>query len=140
MSSRKAIDHSGSTFDSFLEEEGLLENAEAVAIKRVLAWQLQKAMEEEQVTKKNMAERLHTSRTQVDRLLNPSYVGVSLETVAKAARAVGKRVRVEIVDAAPGKARAARQGTGRRASKPSKTAVIRAGLEALAARESAKRR
>jgi len=87
MSSRKEIDHSGSTFDSFLADEGLLEQAEAVAVKRVLAC------------------------TQVDRLLNPSYVSVSLETVAKAARAVGKRVRVEIVDAAPSKVRAARQRT-----------------------------
>lgn len=66
-------------------------------------------MQREQVTKKNMAERLRTSRTQVDRLLNPSYVGVSLETVAKAARAVGKRVRVEIVDAAPSKIPVARR-------------------------------
>ncbi len=99
MSSRRTIDHSGSSFDSFLEEEGLLEHAEAVAIKRVLAWQLQRAMNQKQVTKKHMAERLRTSRTQVDRLLNPSYVGVSLEAVAKAARAVGKRIRVEIVDA-----------------------------------------
>ncbi len=109
MSRGKAIDYSGSSFDSFLEEEGLLEHAEAVAIKRVLAWQLEKAMQSGQVTKKNMAERLHTSRTQVDRLLNPTYVGVSLETVAKAARAVGKRIRVEIVDADSGKIRAGRQ-------------------------------
>lgn len=114
MSSRKEIDPSGSTFDSFLEEEGLLEQAEAVAIKRVLAWQLQKAMEREQVTKKNMAERLRTSRTQVDRLLNPTYVGVSLETVTKAARAVGKRIRVEIVDAAPSNRRATRRRTAKK--------------------------
>jgi len=114
MSSRKAIDHSGSTFDSFLEEEGLLDNAEAVAIKRVLAWHLQKAMEREQVTKKSMAERLRTSRTQVDRLLNPSYVGVSLETVAKAARALGKRVRVEIVDATNSPIRTPRKLSARR--------------------------
>jgi predicted XRE-type DNA-binding protein len=99
MGSRKIIDHSGSSFDNFLEEEGLLEQSEAVAIKRVIAWQLQRAMNQKQVTKKHMAERLRTSRTQVDRLLNPSYVGVSLEAVARAARAVGKRIRIEIVDA-----------------------------------------
>ena len=99
MSSPRIIDHSGSSFDNFLEEEGLLEQSEAVAIKRVIAWQLQRAMNQKQVTKKHMAERLRTSRTQVDRLLNPSYVGVSLEAVARAARAVGKRIRVEIVDA-----------------------------------------
>lgn len=109
MSRGKTIDHSGSSFDSFLEEEGLLEHSEAVAIKRVLAWQLEKAMQHGQITKKNMAERLNTSRTQVDRLLNPTYVGVSLETVARAARAVGKRVRVEIVDAGSGGVRTGRQ-------------------------------
>src|ERR1039458_6970747 len=99
MSSRRITDHSGSSFDDFLEEEGLLEQSEAVAIKRVLAWQLQRAMNQKQVSKKHMAERLRTSRTQVDRLLNPLYVGVSLEAVARAARVVGKRIRVEIVDA-----------------------------------------
>jgi len=122
MSSRKEIDHSGSSFDSFLAEEGLLDDAEVVAVKRVLAWQLQKAMEREQVTKKSMAERLRTSRTQVDRLLNPNYVGVTLETVAKAARAVGKRVRVEIVDAAPSRIRAPRPRQRRLAAKTSRVA------------------
>jgi len=122
MSSRKEIDHSGSSFDSFLAEEGLLDDAEAVAVKRVLAWQLQKAMEREQVTKKSMAERLRTSRTQVDRLLNPNYVGVTLETVAKAARAVGKRVRVELVDATPSKIRAPRPRQRRLAAKTSRVA------------------
>ncbi len=99
MSGAKIIDHSGSSFDSFLEEEGLLERSEAVAIKRVIAWQLQTAMKQNQMSKKHMAERLGTSRTQVDRLLDPSYVGVSLDNVARAAHAVGKRVKVEIVDA-----------------------------------------
>ena len=75
-------------------------------------------MQQEQVTKKNMAERLRTSRTQVDRLLNPSYVGVSLETVAKAARAVGKRVRVEIVDAGASNIRAPRRRTRRLVALP----------------------
>ena len=119
MSSRRIIDHSGSNFDDFLEEEGLLEQSEAVAIKRVFAWQLQRAMNQKQVTKKHMAERLRTSRTQVDRLLNPSYVGVSLEAVARAARAVGKRIRVEIVDAdrAPNGAKSL-TGTTARSSRP----------------------
>lgn len=56
-------------------------------------------MKQNHMSKKHMAERLRTSRTQVDRLLDPSYVGVSLDNVAKAARAVGKRVRVDIVEA-----------------------------------------
>jgi antitoxin HicB len=100
MSSSKNIDHSGSSFDSFLEEENLLEGAEAVAIKRVIAWQLQKAMEVKRVTKKVMAKHLKTSRSQVDRLLDPEYVGISLETVSRAAHAVGKRVQIQLVEAA----------------------------------------
>jgi predicted XRE-type DNA-binding protein len=98
MSSSKSIDHSGSTFDSFLEEEHLLEDTEAIAIKRVIAWQLQKAMKAKRVTKRAMAQRLKTSRSQVDRLLDPAYVGTSLETVSRAACAVGKRVRVQLVE------------------------------------------
>src|SRR5216684_6003308 len=61
---RKKMDHSGSTFDSFLEAEGIREELEAVAIKRVLAWQLQQAMREQQKTKRAMAKQLHTSRSQ----------------------------------------------------------------------------
>jgi antitoxin HicB len=117
MSSRRITDHSGSSFDDFLEEEGLLEQSEAVAIKRVLAWQLQRAMNQKQVSKKHMAERLRTSRTQVDRLLNPLYVGVSLEAVARAARVVGKRIRVEIVDA--DRPRNGAKGLTRTAARPS---------------------
>ena len=69
---RKKMDHSGSTFDSFLEEEGIREEVEAVAIKRVLAWQLEQAMQEQQKTKQAMAKQLHTSRSQLDRLLGSS--------------------------------------------------------------------
>ena len=68
---QKRMDHSGSTFDSFLEEEGIREEVEAVAIKRVLAWQLEQAMQEQQKTKQAMAKQLHTSRSQLDRLLDP---------------------------------------------------------------------
>ena len=117
MSSPKIIDHSGSNFDSFLEEEGLLEQSEAVAIKRVIAWQLQKAMKQNQISKKCMAERLGTSRTQVDRLLDPSYVGISLDNVARAAHVVGKRVRVEIVDTGSRMRRVA-TGLGTATSRP----------------------
>ena len=67
---RERADHSGSTFDSFLEEEGIREEVEAVAIKRVLAWQLEQAMQEQQKTKQAMAKQLHTSRSQLDRLLS----------------------------------------------------------------------
>jgi len=97
--SRKRTDHSGSTFDSFLEEEGIREEVEAVAIKRVLAWQLKQAMQEQQKTKRAMAKQLHTSRSQLDRLLDPRNVSVSLDTITRAARALGKRVIIRVADA-----------------------------------------
>ncbi len=96
---RKKMDHSGSTFDSFLEEEGIREEVEAVAIKRVLAWQLGQAMQEQQKTKQAMAKQLHTSRSQLDRLLDPSNVSVTLDTITRAARALGKRVIIRVADA-----------------------------------------
>jgi antitoxin HicB len=102
MSSRKkaAFDHTGSTFESFLEEEGILDEVDAVAIKRVIAWQLSEAMKAGNLTKKAMAERIGTSRSQLDRLLDPENSAVHLQTITKAARAVGKRLRIEMVDAA----------------------------------------
>ncbi|SFL40683.1 helix-turn-helix domain-containing protein [Methylorubrum salsuginis] len=93
------FDHSGSSFDDFLEEEGLLEETEAAALKRVIAWQLAEAMKAEGVSKKALAERLGTSRSQLDRLLDPDNPNVHLTTIARAARAVGKRLRIEMVDA-----------------------------------------
>src|SRR5436305_2903721 len=87
---RKRMDRSGSSFDSFLEEEGIREEVEAVAIKRVLAWQLEQAMRKQQITKQAMARELHTSRSQLDRLLDPRNVSVSLDTMARAARVLGK--------------------------------------------------
>jgi DNA-binding Xre family transcriptional regulator len=94
------FDHSGSAFDSFLEEEGILDEVEAVAIKRVIAWQLAEAMKAGKISKKAMAERMGTSRSQLDRLLDPENSAVHLQTIARAARAVGKRLRMEMVDAA----------------------------------------
>jgi predicted XRE-type DNA-binding protein len=96
--SRKGTDHSGSSFDSFLEEEGIREEVEAVAIKRVLAWQLEQAMREQQKTKQAMAKQLHTSRSQLDRLLDPHNVSVTLDTITRAARALGKRVIIRVAD------------------------------------------
>jgi antitoxin HicB len=97
--SRKKVDHSGSTFDSFLEQEGIREDVEAVAIKRILAWQLQQAMRKGQKTKQAMAKQLHTSRSQLDRLLDPQNVSVTLDTITRAARALGKRVIIRVADA-----------------------------------------
>jgi antitoxin HicB len=96
---RKTRNHSGSSFDSFLEAEGIREEVEAVAIKRVLAWQLEQAMREQQTTKRSMAKQLHTSRSQLDRLLDPHNVSVSLHTITRAARVLGKRLVVRIADA-----------------------------------------
>ena len=100
----KVTDHSGSTFDSFLEEEGIREEIEAVAIKRVLAWQLSQAMQEQQKTKQAMAKQLHTSRSQLDRLLDPQNVAVTLDTITRAARALGKRVIIHVADLKPKRA------------------------------------
>jgi antitoxin HicB len=95
---RKKANHSGSSFDSFLDEAGIKEEVEAVAIKRVLAWQLERAMEEQQKTKQAMARELRTSRSQLDRLLDPRNVSVTLDTIARAARVVGKRLVIRIAD------------------------------------------
>ncbi len=94
------FDHSGSTFDSFLEEECIREEVDAIAIKRVIAGQVSEAMKAGRVSKKEMAARIGTSRSQLDRLLDPENSSVHLQTIAKAARAVGKRLRIEMVDAA----------------------------------------
>ena len=95
---RKTVDHSGSSFDSFLEQEGIREEVEAVAIKRVLAWQLEQAMRKQQKTKQAMARQLHTSRSQLDRLLDPRNVSVTLDTITRAARALGKRLIIRVAD------------------------------------------
>jgi antitoxin HicB len=101
MSSRKRskkTGHSGTSFDSFLEDEGIREEVEAVAIKRVLAWQLKRAMEKQQKTKQAIARELHTSRSQLDRLFDPRNVSVTLDTITRAARALGKRLIIRVSD------------------------------------------
>jgi antitoxin HicB len=110
---KRKFDHSGSSFDSFLQEEGIRDDVEAVAIKRVLAWQLEQAMKEQQITKQAMARELHTSRSQLDRLLDPRNVSVSLDTMARAAKALGKNLAIRITDVST-------RRTGRRTSKLSR--------------------
>jgi antitoxin HicB len=78
---RKRHNYSGSTFDSFLEEHGIREEVEAVATKRVLAWQLGREMKKQRKTKQAMARELRTSRSQLDRLLDPHNTAVTLETI-----------------------------------------------------------
>jgi antitoxin HicB len=90
--------HSGSTFDSFLEEEGIRDEVQSVAIKRVLAWQFAQEMEARRKTKQEMARELKTSRSQLDRLLDPENTAVTPETLARVARALGKRLVFEIRD------------------------------------------
>ena len=95
---KKRVNHSGSSFDSFLDEQGIREEVEAIAVKRVLAWQLAQTMKKQQKTKQAMARELRTSRSQLDRLLDPQNTAVTLETVTRAAHALGKRLVVRIVD------------------------------------------
>jgi DNA-binding Xre family transcriptional regulator len=96
--SNKPVDHSGSTLDSLLEEDGVLAEVETVAVKRVIAWQLQEIMKAGGITKTAMAARLGTSRSQLDRLLDPQNATVQLDTITRAARVVGKKLRIEMVD------------------------------------------
>jgi antitoxin HicB len=89
--------HIGSSLDAFLKEEGLYEDATNYAVKRVLAWQVEKAMREQGITKVEMARRMGTSRAHLDKLLDPENDRVQLDTVQRAAAAVGRRVRLVLV-------------------------------------------
>jgi DNA-binding Xre family transcriptional regulator len=88
--------HLGSSLDEFLDEEGLLEHTRAVAIKRLLAYQIAKGMVELQLSKSEMAKRMKTSRSALDRLLDPEVAAVTLHTLERAAAALGKELRIEI--------------------------------------------
>jgi predicted XRE-type DNA-binding protein len=89
--------HIGSSFDGWPREEGIYEQVTATAIKRVLARQIEAAMQEKQFSKAEMARRMHTSRAALDRLLDPEYESVTLSTLRKAALAVGRELRLELV-------------------------------------------
>ena len=86
----------GNNFDEFLEEENLLAETEAIAVKRVLAFQIQQLMEKEHITKTDMARRMKTSRSALNRLLDPSNVSVTLQTLERAAFALGKKLYLEL--------------------------------------------
>jgi len=86
----------GSNFDDFLKEEGLLPHAEAVAIKRVIAYQLEAEMKRAKVTKMEMAKKMRTSRSSLDRLLDPENASVSLLTLERAAVVLGRKLRIEL--------------------------------------------
>lgn len=87
----------GSSFESYLQEQGTLEETTAIAVKRVLAWQLEQAMEEKQLSKNQMAKAMKTSRSQLDRILDPDNDRVQLATLTAAARVVGRQLRIELV-------------------------------------------
>ena len=88
--------HLGSGMDAFLKEEGIFEEAQAQAIKEVVAWQLAEAMREKKISKARMAALLKTSRTQVDRLLDPKN-DITLSSLQRAAAMVGRRVMIQLV-------------------------------------------
>lgn len=90
--------HIGSSFDDFLDEENLLENTTAEALKRVLAWQIKNFLEINHLNKKTFAERMKTSRSQLDRLLDPENTNISLKALVSTAKAMGKHVEIRIVD------------------------------------------
>lgn len=92
----KANRHIGSSLDDFLEGDGTLEEVSARALKRVLAWQLQEGMKKQGLTKVAMAKRMHTSRSALDRLLDETDTGLTLDTLTRAAKALGYKVRVEL--------------------------------------------
>ena len=86
----------GSSLDDFLKEEGIFEEARSIAVKEALAFQVDQAMKREKISKAEMARRMHTSRAALDRLLDPENVSVTLQTLFRAARAVGSELRIEL--------------------------------------------
>ena len=87
----------GSSFDDFLKEQDAQEETNSIAIKRVLAWQLEQAMKERHLSKTQMAKEMETSRAQLDRILDPDNNRIQLNTVIKAAKILGHGLRIELV-------------------------------------------
>lgn len=94
---RRKNKHTGSAFDEFLAEEGLLQEATVEAAKRTIAWQVAKEMKSRRISKSEMARRMHTSRASLERLLDPYNFSVTLKTLYKAAAALGKQIQLELV-------------------------------------------
>jgi DNA-binding Xre family transcriptional regulator len=95
---KNANPHRGSAFEDFLHEEGLYEEVTARAVKKLLAWQLSRALDETGLTKTELAARMRTSRAAVNRLLDPDNPALNLQTMDKAARALGKRLDIHLVE------------------------------------------
>ncbi len=87
----------GSSFDDFLIDEGLLADAEAAAIKTVIAFQVETLMKERKISKTSMAKQMNTSRSSLDRLLDPTNTSITLQTLERAAHVIGKRLKIEFV-------------------------------------------
>ncbi|MFY9968271.1 MAG: helix-turn-helix transcriptional regulator [Roseiarcus sp.] len=85
------------TLDAFLDEQGKRETFQAVAIKEVLAWQIEQAMKAQKLSRKRLAERMGTSRSQIGRLLDPTDGNVTLATLQRAAEMLGRKVRLDLV-------------------------------------------
>ncbi len=88
----------GSSLDDLFEEEGTLEEINIIAIKRVIAWQIQQEMITKKLSKTEMAQKMKTSRSSLERLLDPDNPSVTLDTIGRAASVIGKRVRLELID------------------------------------------
>ncbi len=86
----------GSDFDDFLEEEGILQEVEVIALKRVLAYQIEQEMKNQGLSKNSPGKKMQTSRASLDRLLNPGNDAVTLKTMWKAASVLGKKLRIEL--------------------------------------------
>ncbi len=88
--------YSGSNFEYFLEDEGTLAETEAVAVKRAIAFQIEEMMQKKQLSKTALAEKMHTSRSALNRLLDPTNVSITLQTLGKAALALGKKLSIRL--------------------------------------------
>lgn len=86
----------GSSFDDFLQEEAILDETTAVALKRVIAWQIAEEMKAQQLTKTTLAKRMHTSRAALNRLLDENDASLTLTTLASAAAALGKKINLQL--------------------------------------------
>jgi predicted XRE-type DNA-binding protein len=97
MNKKPTNPHWGSTLDDFLNEEGIREEATTTAIKRVIVWQLAEEMKRRSITKARLADLMHTSRAQVNRILDPEKGNVTIETLQRAAHLLGRQLRLELV-------------------------------------------
>ena len=97
MKKRKKNPHVGGLFEDWLKEEGIYEETTNAAIKKVVAWQIEQAMQEQNLTRTEMARRMDTSRMQLNRLLDPNNDSVTLATLSRAAAVIGRKVRLELV-------------------------------------------